>query len=94
MNEIIILLVLLILSSGVLIYFIGAINSLIIALGNKHYVFALAILLFNPIAIVYCLINWEIAETQGKQLVIGLIISGSALVPCYIYYSKFYALIS
>jgi uncharacterized membrane protein YiaA len=94
MNEIIILLALLVLCSGVLIYFIGAVNSFIIALGNKHYIFAIAILLLNPIAIVYCLINWEIAETQGKQLVIGLIISGSVIVPSYIYYSKFYALIS
>lgn len=89
MKEILIILLMLLLSAGMMLYFVGLVNTIIIAFGRKHTKFGLLIVLFNPLAILYCINNWNISKTQGKQLIIGLLIMCIIIIPGYFYYKKY-----
>ena len=87
MYEAIIITTILVACIGILLFFVGWINTVITALGNKEYVLAIFIWILNPLAIYYCIKNWDIAKTQGKQLIIGLFIMCITIIPAYIYFS-------
>lgn len=74
---------------GILLYFVGWINTIFMALGKNQIVMGVLLFVVNPIAIIYCIKNWNDAATQGKQLIIGLLIMCSTIIPAYIYYSKY-----
>jgi uncharacterized membrane protein len=88
MLEFYIILGLILTSIGVLLYFIGTLNTIIIAFGKKQTLFGISIIVINPIAIVYCLMNWKDASTQGMQILLGLIIMSCVLIPAYMFYYK------
>ena len=86
MYETIIITVMLVACIGILLYFVGWINTVFMALGNKQHSYAILIVLLNPLAIYYCFKNWPEAKTQGKQLIIGLLIMCFTIIPAYYYY--------
>ncbi|HFC30338.1 MAG TPA: hypothetical protein ENJ44_04765 [Oceanospirillales bacterium] len=89
MYELIIILTVLTASIGILLYFVGWINTIFMALGNNQKLYAFIIFLLNPLAIYYCLKNWQQAKTQGKQLIIGLFIMCISIIPAVYYYYNF-----
>lgn len=74
---------------GILLYFVGWINTIFMALGKDEKLMGVAIFILNPLAIYYCIKNWDDAATQGKQLLIGLLIMICTVLPAYIYYTKY-----
>ncbi len=76
----------LLLSVGILLYFVGVINTIIIAFGRKHTTFAIFMVIINPLAIIYCLRNWKVSKTQGWQLIIGFVITST--IAFLIYYNR------
>jgi len=74
---------------GILLYFVGWINTIFMALGNQQKLMGLVLFLLNPLAIIYCIKYWNNAKTQGLQLIIGLIIMCSTIIPAYLYYTKY-----
>lgn len=85
MNETIIIAVILIGSIGLMLYFVGWINSIFMALGKNQKIRAIEILIINPTAIFYCLENWQEAKTQGLQLIIGLFLMCITAIPSYLH---------
>ena len=93
MDEIIFILGVLLLGAGGAMYLFGWLAGMATALGNKHYMFGVAILILHPIALIYCLTNWDKAAYPGKMLIysvpcviIGLIVmyySGMSFIPRY-----------
>jgi len=73
-------------SIGAMLFFVGGLFSGITALGNKRYFWGLFIFLFLPLALMYCLLNWEVANYSGKLVLSGLLM---LLVSCGILYSQF-----
>jgi len=88
MNETIIILAMLIACIGILLYFVGWINTIFMALGKQQKLTGAIILLLNPLAIVYCIKNWNDAKIQGLQLIIGLFIICATIIPAYLYYKS------
>ncbi|MBL4660752.1 MAG: hypothetical protein JKY19_10380 [Alcanivoracaceae bacterium] len=88
MNETIIIIAMLIACLGILLYFVGWINTIFMALGKDQKVVGATLFILNPLAIIYCLKNWNDAKTQCLQLIIGLLIMCSTIIPAYLYYTK------
>ncbi len=88
MNETIIILFILIACVGILLYFVGWINTIFMALGKDNKLYAAVITIINPIAIFYCIQNWQDGKTQGKQMIIGLLIMSVTIIPAYVYYNN------
>lgn len=88
MNETIIIITILIACLGILLYFVGWINTIFMALGKDDKFIAAIIFILNPVAIYYCLKNWQEASTQGKQLLIGLAIMSATIIPAILYYNN------
>jgi len=88
MNETIIILAMLITCLGILLYFVGWINTIFMALGKDQKIVGVTVFIFNPLAIIYCIKYWHDAKTQGLQLIIGLLIMCSTIIPAYLYYTK------
>ena len=74
---------------GILLYFVGWINTIFMALGKQQKLLGLVLFLLNPLAIIYCIKNWNDAKTQGLQLIIGLFIMCATIIPAYLYYTKY-----
>jgi hypothetical protein len=87
MNETIIILAMLIACIGILLYFVGWINTIFMALGKDEKIMGILIFIFNPLAIYYSIKYWDDGATQAKQLLIGLFIMGVTIIPAYLYYS-------
>ncbi|MCF6288825.1 MAG: hypothetical protein L3J53_06275 [Proteobacteria bacterium] len=85
MNELIIIGIVLVASIGLLLYFIGWINTIFMALGRKQFLLAITLLILSPLAIYYCSKNWQEAATQGKQMIAGLLIFCVIAIPAYLY---------
>lgn len=88
MNEILIIVAILIACIGILLYFVGWINTIFMALGKDQKIMGVVIFILNPIAIYYSLKHWNDAKTQAKQLIIGLIIMCLTIIPAVLFYSK------
>ena len=88
MNETLIILAMLIACIGILLYFVGWINTIFMALGKDEKLMGIVIFIINPLAIYYSLKHWQDAKTQAKQLIIGLIIMCATIIPAYVYYSQ------
>ena len=88
MNETIIILAMLIACIGILLYFVGWINTIFMALGKDEKIMGIVIFLLNPVAIYYSIKHWDEAKIQAKQLIIGLFIMCVTIIPAYVYYSK------
>ena len=89
MNETIIILAMLIACLGILLYFVGWINTIFMALGKNQKLIGAVIFILNPLAIIYCIKNWHDAKIQGLQLLIGLGIMCFTIIPAYLYYTKY-----
>jgi len=85
MNELFIILIILIGSTGLMLYFVGWINSIFMALGKGQKIRAIELFLLNPTAIFYCLENWKEAKKHGIQLIVGLILVCATAIPSYVY---------
>lgn len=85
MNELKIILVILVSSVGLLLYFVGWINTIFMALGKKQHIYASVIFILNPLAIYYCITNWKDGAVQGKQMIIGLVVFCVTAIPAYMY---------
>jgi 4-amino-4-deoxy-L-arabinose transferase-like glycosyltransferase len=88
MNETIIILAMLIACIGILLYFVGWVNTIFMALGKDEKIMGVIIFLLSPIAIYYSIKHWDEAKVQAKQLTIGLIIMCATIIPAYVYYSN------
>jgi len=89
MNETIIILAMLIACIGILLYFVGWINSIFMALGKGEIFIGIVIFIINPLAIYYSIKHWDEAKVQAKQLLVGLFIMCITIIPAYLYYSKY-----
>ena len=87
MNETIIILAMLIACIGILLYFVGWINVIFMALGKNEKIMGLLIFVINPLAIYYSIKHWDEAATQAKQLLLGAFIMCATIIPAYIYYN-------
>lgn len=85
MNELIIISTILVGSVGVLLYFIGWINTTIMALSKKQHVLGIILFLLSPLSVIYCIQHWSEAAKQGKQMILGLIIFSMTAIPAYLY---------
>jgi predicted Kef-type K+ transport protein len=65
---------------GLTLFGIGSIVSVITALGNKHWAWGVAILLFAPVAFLYCYIHSDVTDWPRSLLMKSLISFGLALV--------------
>ncbi len=88
MNETIIILAMLIACIGILLYFVGWINTIFMALGKDEKIMGVIIFILNPVAIYYSIKHWDEAKVQARQLIIGLFIMCATIIPAYVYYSK------
>ncbi len=88
MYETLIIFYVLIACIGLLLYFVGWINTIFMALGNQQKIYAFSILILNPLAIYYSLKNWQQAKTQAKQLIIGLLIMCLTIIPAIVYFNQ------
>ena len=88
MNETIIITFMLFACIGLLLYFVGWINTIFMALGNDQKLMGFIIFILNPVAIYYCIKHWDQAKIQGLQLIIGLCIMLVTIVPAYLYYTQ------
>jgi len=86
MNETLIIIAILIACIGILLYFVGWINTIFMALGKDEKLIAATVFILNPVAIIYCLKNWSEASKQGKQLISGLLIMCATIIPALLYY--------
>jgi hypothetical protein len=59
---------------GVSLLFVGSLVSALTAIGNKQYIFGFGTLMFFPLSLVYCALNWNKASYPGK-----LVFSGAAI---------------
>lgn len=59
-------------ASGIGLVFVGMLMAVLTALGNRHYVFGIAIFLFFPVALIYGYLNRENAAYAMKLFVPGL----------------------
>lgn len=89
MNETIIILAMLIACIGILLYFVGWINTIFMALGKDEKIMGIIIFILNPVAIYYSIKHWDEAKVQAKQLMIGLFIMCITIIPAYFYYAKY-----
>ena len=85
LNAIIIIGIILIGSIGLMLYFVGWINSIFMALGNDKKIKAIIIFIINPIAIYYCIQNWQEEKKLGLQLIIGLFLICITAIPSYLF---------
>ena len=53
---------------GITLFFVGSLIAVLTALGNKQYVFGIATLLFFPLSLIYCALNWSKAAYPGKMV--------------------------
>ncbi len=88
MYETLIIFYVLIACIGLLLYFVGWINTIFMALGNQQKIYAFSIFILNPLAIYYSLKNWQQAKTQAKQLIIGLLIMCLTIIPAIVYFNQ------
>lgn len=72
---------------GAALFFVGTLFSLITALGNKHYIFGIMTLIFMPISMLYCALNWDKASFPGRLVFTGggLLLVSIVVVYCSIY---------
>ena len=84
MNELIIITIILIGSIGILLYFIGWINTIFMALGKKQYGLAILLFFISPLSITYCIKHWAQAAIHGKQMIFGLILFTVTAIPAYL----------
>ena len=89
MNETIIILFMLIACVGILLYFVGWINTIFMALGKDEKLMGALIFILNPLAIYYSIKHWNEAKVQAKQLIIGLFIMCATIIPAYVYYTSY-----
>ena len=87
MNETIIILAMIIACIGILLYFVGWINTIFMALGKNEKIMGILIFILNPLAIYYSIKHWDDGATQAKQLMVGLFIMCATIIPAYIYYT-------
>jgi hypothetical protein len=73
---------------GILLYFVGWINTIFMALGKDEKLMGAIIFILNPLAIYYSIKHKSEAKNQIKQLLIGLFLMCATIIPAYIYYSK------
>ena len=85
MFEALIIVVILVGSVGLMLYFVGWINCIFMALGKDQKAKVIIIFILNPITIFFCLQNWQEQKTQGLQMIIGLILFCITAVPSYVY---------
>ena len=88
MYDFLIILVILAGSVGVLLYFVGWMNTIFMALGKKQYSMGAVLFILNPLSIVYCIKNWQDASKQGKQLIIGFVLMCCTIIPSYFFIDK------
>ena len=63
-------------ASGLGLIFVGTLTAVLIALGNKHYVFGVLTLVFFPIALIYGYLHRENMAYAMKLLIPGLLLFG------------------
>ena len=68
-----------------MLYFVGWINTIYMALGKDNKTKAIIIFILNPIAIFFCIQNWQEEKKQGLQLIIGLILVCITAIPSYLF---------
>jgi len=79
-------------SIGVMLFFVGGLVSGITALGNRRYIWGVFIFLFLPLALIYCLLNWQVANYPGKLILFGTVI---LLLSCIVFtFTSFGSLIT
>ncbi|QIZ76962.1 hypothetical protein [Ferrimonas lipolytica] len=61
--------------------FVGVLWSAMIALGHKHYLFGLGILLFFPTALVYCWCYRDESKEASRFLYPGFVLTTICAVP-------------
>ncbi|MFK8012974.1 MAG: hypothetical protein AB8B80_13100 [Marinicellaceae bacterium] len=85
MYELFIIFVILIGCIGLMLYFVGWINCIFMALGKDKKIQAVVIFIVNPIAIYFCMQNWQDEKKQGLQMICGLLIMVVTVIPSYLY---------
>ena len=66
--------VVLLIGTGIALFFVGSLISALTAIGNKQHVFGFATLLFLPLSLIYSALNWKIASYSGKLVYSGFAI--------------------
>ncbi len=74
---------------GILLYFVGWMNTIFMALGKEQKLMGAILFIINPLAIIYCIKNWQDARIQGIQLITGALIMCATIIPAYLYYTKY-----
>ncbi|TAP39056.1 hypothetical protein EYS00_14265 [Alteromonas sp. KUL49] len=76
----------LLLGLGITLFFVGSLISALTAIGNKQHIFGIATILFLPLSLIYCALNWKTASYSGK-----LVYSGFAVcLAGYLCFALFY----
>ena len=57
---------------GIMFLFVGSLISAATALGNNQRAFGWGTILFLPLSLVYCALNWDKAAYPGKMVFGGL----------------------
>ena len=60
---------------GLTMYFWGWLAGVLVAFGNKQYIFGVLSFIFNPITLVYCFSNWDKGSYAGKLMLGGVVMS-------------------
>ena len=71
MDTVFVMLVVLILSVGLTLWFVGSLVALITALGNRQWFWGIGMLCFLPSSVVYCWVQRDIAAWPRKLVSIG-----------------------
>jgi len=61
-------------SAGIGLLFVGTLMTMLVALGNKHYVWGILSLVFFPCAFGYCAVDRENTGYAQKLLIPGLLL--------------------
>ncbi len=73
------------LASAIAMILVGSLVAMATALGQRQWIWGVAILLFLPISFAYVLFHWNSAAWPGKLLLQGCAILVISLVMTYLY---------
>jgi len=61
-------------ATGLALLFVGTLMAILVALGNKHFVYGVLIFVFFPVAFIYAIRYRDKSDYAGKLLGLGLIL--------------------
>lgn len=63
------------LALGLMFILVGSLISIVTAFGNKQNVFGVLSILFTPLCVIYCILNWDKASYPGRMLIGGWVLA-------------------